>query len=790
MSRTTARLRPAIILLAALAVGLTGCSLFAPEGGDPPGNTTGGYKERTTCPNVIHNLIRSYEEMESQEYIDLLSDDFEFWLNPTDVNDPGSTLPDYWGKTEESAIAHNMLDEGSNVESISLTLTQIGTEQVVPGPNPEDPTGWSYVYQVDLYVQLQVGAYALDLDFLVPGLVESLDPASGLLEVRFDDRHNQYGVDTVHKLLPRPADFFPALVLYNPERLRTVAGDDPAEFVKMALRSHREGKLAYKDLKSTVTGLLGEKGWKDWWQQAKRELKRDAIIAMSGGSQPSFRLMRQADRYEDRLRREFDFRKDPLEKLLKVMTYLDEVSREEKQGACENCADEELLIHFGNGAAKVAVSVLQDNPSLALAGLALHAEIAARGTRVAKPNPKAGAAVLAKITDAGELVSALPESLLQRVMAYIRRTMPERWGEVWAVVLLRAGKRLCDSITRGLIEGGQKQALENALLKAVAKPTSSPDLLGWLWRTMHSSTAAAQFLAGLDSLPVSVVAEAMFSLLDSQGKLYGMSMEEKHLKLLESARIALATQNNKPLLGLIDSADRAYATRLKTIIESNHGLAPSVRTQLLGYLRSRFADIFIEVTREWEDSKSVYTTEAGLRITQEALQHIKDVEIPQVAKQIREAASFGDLSENAEYTAALEKRDQIFSRANILEADLNRAVVITAEMAASDFVNAGTRVTARSLETGQEEVKRFIKEELKDKYADEKLIINYISRMTRNYDPQKIEEKFPDMDLIIVVADEKKIKELLKTKQLSDDELEGTYVQEELSPSVRITLRE
>ncbi len=94
------------------------------------------------------------------------------------------------------------------------------------------------------------------------------------------------------------------------------------------------------------------------------------------------------------------------------------------------------------------------------------------------------------------------------------------------------------------------------------------------------------------------------------------------------------------------------------------------------------------------------------------------------------------------------------------------------------------------LETGQEEVKRFIKEELKDKYADEKLIINYISRMTRNYDPQKIDEKFPDMDLIIVVADEKKIKELLKTKQLSDDELEGTYVQEELSPSVRITLRE
>lgn len=94
------------------------------------------------------------------------------------------------------------------------------------------------------------------------------------------------------------------------------------------------------------------------------------------------------------------------------------------------------------------------------------------------------------------------------------------------------------------------------------------------------------------------------------------------------------------------------------------------------------------------------------------------------------------------------------------------------------------------LQTGQEEVKKFIKEDYQDKYADEKLIINYISRMSRKYDPQKIDEKFPDLDLIIIVADKKKIEELLKKKQLSEDILEGTYENEELSPSVRITLRD
>ena len=563
------------------------------------------------------------------------------------------------------------------------------------------------VPQVDHYLQLQPGCFAMDLEYLVPGIVVSLEADTGLVEVRFDDRHNQYGPSTIQKLLPRPEDFFPALVLYDPDRLLRVAEDDPAEFVKMSLRSNREGKLSYKDLKKSIIRLMGEKGWKSWWVAAKRALKHDPIIGMGGGSQPSFRMLRQADRYEDRLRREFDFQKDPLEKLLKVMAYLDEVGREVKRGAGET-VDNDLLAHFGNGAAKVAVAVLKDNPSLALAGLALHAEVAARGVDVAKPNPKAGAAVVARIADAGELVTALPESLLQRVMAYIRKTMPDRWGEVWSVVLLRAGKRLCDTITRGLIEGGQNEALEGALLQAVAKPTSSPDLLGWLWRTRHGSSSASKFLEGIESLPVETIGDAMFSLLDSQGKLYGMSMEEKHLKHLESSRTSLGTQSLKPLLALIDQADRAGAIRLKGIIEKNHGLSPAMRTQLLGYLRTHYADIFIEVTREWEDGSKVYTTEAGLHSVEDALNHIRDVDIPEVAKQIGEAASHGDLSENAEYTAALEKRDQLFSRANTIEADLNRAVVITHEMAASDFVNAGTRVTARNLLSDQEEVFTFL----------------------------------------------------------------------------------
>jgi len=154
MFRTSARLKSAIILLAALALGLSGCSLFAPEEGGGGGDDTGGYKERTTCPNVIHNLTRAYEEMEPEEYVALLAEDFEFWLNPGDLGDPQNPLPESWGRTDEATIAENMLGDGTNVLSIQLTLSQLGSAVEIPGPNPGDPSTWQYTYSVDLYVYL------------------------------------------------------------------------------------------------------------------------------------------------------------------------------------------------------------------------------------------------------------------------------------------------------------------------------------------------------------------------------------------------------------------------------------------------------------------------------------------------------------------------------------------------------------------------------------------------------------------------------------------------------------
>lgn len=69
-------------------------------------------------------------------------------------------------------------------------------------------------------------------------------------------------------------------------------------------------------------------------------------------------------------------------------------------------------------------------------------------------------------------------------------------------------------------------------------------------------------------------------------------------------------------------------------------------------------------------------TKQGFLALEEELKNLKGVERPNIIAAIAEARSHGDLSENAEYSAAKEKQSFIEGRIQDLEAVLSRAQVI------------------------------------------------------------------------------------------------------------------
>jgi transcription elongation factor GreA len=560
------------------------------------------------------------------------------------------------------------------------------------------------VERTERYLQLRPGTYVEDRSQLQPGRVESLDGELGTLTVVFSGRRHEYTDQQIEELTPLPEDHFRALFIFAPEKLRHLAEEDKVAFVELAIHSAKDHRLGYRDLKGQLIELLGEERWSGWWKDARAALRRARHVEMSGGSQPTFRLLAEGKSLEERVRANFDATPAARERLLRAVEYLDETAgnvvsaRPEQEDAF--APDAALLTHLGNSAAKMAVTALSDDPELALACLAVHGEIAERGAPVARPNPQAAAKVLARIEDPAGLATRLPEPLLLRTLWYLRRNLAEGWAAVWAALLPRAGRRLSDMIGRGLLEAGKDVQLGKALRHILERPSGSPEALCWLWRARQGAGIARR-LAGMPEAEPRLLLTAMLSLTDTTGRLLTASGEERHRRTLEMTQQVLLAAGAQPVKEVFARLDREDAAQMKSGITRNQGLSSAARGQLLGLLRSAHADLFTEQPRPWEEEVT-YTTTAGLQRRQAELDRIIREEIPAVAKQIGEAAAFGDLSENAEFTAALEKRDQLTSRAASLEAELKSAKIIDPGLAAGDMVTIGSRVRARDLQSGQE----------------------------------------------------------------------------------------
>lgn len=75
------------------------------------------------------------------------------------------------------------------------------------------------------------------------------------------------------------------------------------------------------------------------------------------------------------------------------------------------------------------------------------------------------------------------------------------------------------------------------------------------------------------------------------------------------------------------------------------------------------------------------------------LEYLETVRTKEVSEQIKEARSFGDLSENSEYDEAKNEQGRVYSRIDELKLLVENAVVIEAKKVDHDAVSLGGTVT-------------------------------------------------------------------------------------------------
>lgn len=101
-------------------------------------------------------------------------------------------------------------------------------------------------------------------------------------------------------------------------------------------------------------------------------------------------------------------------------------------------------------------------------------------------------------------------------------------------------------------------------------------------------------------------------------------------------------------------------------------------------------------------AKEVVLTYEGLKKLEEELEFLRGTKRKEVAERIKQALSFGDISENSEYDEAKNEQAQVEGRIVQLESMLKHARIIDEDDVKTDVVSLGSKVRIFDFEFDEE----------------------------------------------------------------------------------------
>lgn len=105
----------------------------------------------------------------------------------------------------------------------------------------------------------------------------------------------------------------------------------------------------------------------------------------------------------------------------------------------------------------------------------------------------------------------------------------------------------------------------------------------------------------------------------------------------------------------------------------------------------------------------IYLTAEGLTNLKEELRSLKEDKRLEIAEKLKEAISFGDLSENSEYEDARNEQAQVELRITELEDQLKRVEIIKeAKKTGTKKVNMGMTITISESDSKEKEVYKIV----------------------------------------------------------------------------------
>jgi transcription elongation factor GreA-like protein/transcription elongation GreA/GreB family factor len=484
------------------------------------------------------------------------------------------------------------------------------------------------------------------------------DLVSGQKHITFDN--------AMKMLIPLSNDHFLARRFGNPDLLEKEAKEDPVEVIKLLL----------KDLGPTTAAVMKDElyelviapdDWNKWWQMARSKLKKDTMVQLPQDNDDLYLLREEELSHEDNLFKTLDA-KPSIEEFIKVVhVFVKDFSENLKNKQFKDDVVARIL--------QMLADKLEDKDKLQLEFL-----LEDLGDKSHEQSIKE---TIKSCKSIEELIGSMDITSMKKRVLTLVVEIKEDWQAIFHDIFFSADNNILrDYIFDAWVKKLSKKELEGKIKLLLSQPLSYPQAFIWYFKKLMQHK---------DDVVLGGVKERFRFL---EGFLLLIDHLEKKDTTKDMAKKMvdqLVGDRFKVIRELFGEASLEEVREFLLLSSKCFSFSSSDQKIIRSIAENKFPE-FREKSSATNDD-FIWTTEHGYKEIQKRLQDISTVEILQNAKEIEEARGHGDLRENAEYKAALERRDRLQEEMKRLSTQLAKACILCPKDVNIEKAGVGTIIS-------------------------------------------------------------------------------------------------
>ena len=518
------------------------------------------------------------------------------------------------------------------------------------------------------------------------GKISDID--SEFIMVDFKDKkgHKMSIQMALSSLVPVPLDHLYVKEYENFAGMKSMFDNDIMEFFQVLLKSY-SGEIKLSDIKyEIVPEYLDEKSWTKWWSKTRTQIKKNAMFGVSDKNKDIIFMRDKPVTYEDGLLEKFSTTDSFSAKLGIAMEFVNNADVK------DNNAVADFFINYFLDRVKEESSTR----------LVLSYFVLKDFNRIIKDKEIKLESIRQKVVSFVKNSNEIP-LLSRKISSYdykkdlvnLIQELREDWVQIYTELLFESPIRIHKYIFNKLLIAHAYNAINTFIDRIISSGKQHPEVLMWVVRNIFTKSWNHDWLDySREDLTIS-----FFRTMSDLKKLEleGTRIKNMALDIISENDYAflrdVAAENNQLFLA------KVYDLFIHILFVED-----AQSEKFMSIIKSKYADFNTENVAKLEVSlgEKLITTKSGYAKKQAELDHMKNVEMANLSKELAKVSEISvDMRDNVDYAALLEKQTVLQTAISKLDEDMKQVTIIDLENIPVDVVNIGNKVTVENLSTNE-----------------------------------------------------------------------------------------